>query len=138
MEKATLIDTRTDIPDGLIPGSYWTPGKGPMTTWIAMTVTHEDPIVVVTEEGKHEETIERFLRIGFFNILGYNNFKISEFPGNKWQPKIYNGESSHEFANRLHLDVRNPPEHETTGVIENSILIPLPQLKNRAEELKDK
>ena len=133
MEKATLIDTRTDVPDGLIPGSYWTPGKGPIPSWISMTVTHENPVVIVTEDGKHEETIERFIRIGFFNILGYNNFKIADFPGEKWKPVIYDGQSALSFADRLHLDVRNPHEHESTGVIENSILVPLPQLRNRHE-----
>ena len=109
-----------------------------MCQWISMMASPESPILFVVGEGDGDRIISRAVRIGYFNVLGYNNFKIADYPGDKHQPKVYNGKEILEVAKRQHLDVRNKPEWEQTGVIEDSILIPLPQLKNRAAELKGK
>ena len=78
------------------------------------------------------------LRIGFFNVKGYNNFKVTDYPSDKYIPKIVDGKQALEIENRTHLDVRNVPEFKSTGVMENSILIPLPELRGRTAELENK
>lgn len=36
-----------------------------------------------------------------------------------------------------HLDVRSKVEYDTTGVVEHSVLIPLPELESRVGDLRD-
>lgn len=103
-----------------------------------MVAKPEDPIILVGQEGKEIQSVERLLRIGFWNIKGYNKFKIEDYPGEKIQPKIIDGKEALTIENRTHLDVRNLPEWKETGVFENSILIPLGELSNRTEETKGK
>ena len=73
------------------------------------------------------------IRIGYFNIHGFNNFKVSDYTSERTHPKIFNAKEALDINNRTHLDVRNKPEWESTGVIEGSVLIPLGQLKNRTQ-----
>lgn len=133
-----VFDTRPEVEGGLIKGSLWVSSKGPITTWVSMICKPEDSFVLVVEEGKSEEVISRLIRIGYFNVHGFNNFKVADYPGEKNRPKIYDGKQILDVEGRVHLDVRNPPEWESSGVIENSVLIPLGQLKGRTEELKGK
>ena len=44
------------------------------------------------------------------------------------KPKIIKYEGVPEIEDRVHLDVRSKPEWLSTGVIKDSILIPLPEL----------
>ena len=76
-----VIDTRINADGGLIKGSYWTHANGAISGWISMVSKAEDAVLLVTDEGKGEEILERLLRIGYFNILGYNNFLVSDYPG---------------------------------------------------------
>lgn len=91
----------------------------------------------MTSPGLWREIAERFFRIGYFNIRGYNDFTMSDWKGPSWKPKIVNFDQFKELKEVKHLDVRNKPEYASGGVIENSILIPLPELYKRVGELKD-
>lgn len=107
-EKSTIFDTRGNVEGGLIKGAFWTHEKGSMCNWVSMlTANPEEPILLVVDEGRESEFLERLLRVGFFNIQGYNNFKVSDYPGEKFVPKIINGEEALQVENRTHLDVRN-------------------------------
>ncbi len=48
------------------------------------------------------------MRIGYFGVKGYNNFKISEWKGDIQKPEIVNGDNIDKHPERKHLDVRNP------------------------------
>lgn len=43
---------------------------------------------------------------GFENIVGYNNFPVSEYPGFKNVPKLIKANESLAINPRTHLDVR--------------------------------
>jgi len=72
----------------LIKGAYWLPAKGGITTWLTGYFAPETQLLLFTEPGKWQETAERFFRIGYFNIKGYNNFPVNEWKGVLLKPKI--------------------------------------------------
>ena len=90
-EKATVIDTRVNAEGGIVKGTYWLHMNGPLCNWVSMLIKPEDPLLVITDEDKHIEIIERMLRIGFFNVKGYNNFKMADYPSERFLPKIVDG-----------------------------------------------
>lgn len=51
---ATVFETRAEVPDGIIPGSYWTTCAGPFNWWVVMTIGPKDPMILVVEEGREE------------------------------------------------------------------------------------
>jgi len=72
---ATIIDTR--LPDvfelGFIPGSLNFGLNGQYAIWAATLLDLSTPIVLVTEPGKEQESIERLARVGFDKINGFLN-----------------------------------------------------------------
>jgi rhodanese-related sulfurtransferase len=78
------------------------------------------------------------LRIGYFNIKGYNNFGINDWKGETWKPKIVNYEGLKQIPDVTILDVRNKKEWQETGIVENAVTIPLNTLEDRVGELKDR
>lgn len=78
------------------------------------------------------------MRIGYFNIRGYNNFSIDDWGEELNQPTIIGFPQLKDLKEYVHLDVRNVPEFESGGVIEGSIAIPLPKLPERVGEVRGK
>ncbi len=71
---ALIVDTRsnTDFYKGFIPQSVNIGLNGDFAPWAgALIVDVQQPILLVTEEGKEEETVTRLSRVGFDNILGH-------------------------------------------------------------------
>jgi len=72
---AVIIDTR--IPDvfeqGFIRGSLNFGLNGQYAIWAATLLDLHTPLLIVAENGKEAESIERLTRVGFDNILGYIN-----------------------------------------------------------------
>ncbi|MES2690085.1 MAG: rhodanese-like domain-containing protein, partial [Bacteroidota bacterium] len=72
---ATIIDTR--IPDvfelGFIPGSLNFGLNGQYAIWAATLLDISQPVVLVAEPGKEQESIERLTRVGFDHIKGFLN-----------------------------------------------------------------
>jgi hydroxyacylglutathione hydrolase len=138
-EKLPVIDSRAE-PELLIKGKniYWLTAKGTLVGWVSKILpSPETEYLLFTDAGKWEETAERLIRVGFFNIRGYNNFAIDAWQGETWKPTIYKFDHVKEEKDLTFLDVRNEPEFKSTGVVEGAILIPLPDLPKRAHELKD-
>jgi hypothetical protein len=100
----------------LIKGAYWLPSNGAIINWLANLLTPETPFIIFCDEGKFEDIADRFLRIGYFNILGFNSFSINDWPEEVNSPKIVEFEEFKQLADIHHLDVRNPNEFESTGI----------------------
>ncbi len=78
------------------------------------------------------------LRIGYFNIKGFNGFTIDEWQQKGlpiWEPKTVNAAGSAAVANKTCLDVRNLGEWKT-GVIDGAKLISLNEIPTRFEEVR--
>lgn len=90
-ETATVFDTRLNPEGGVIVGSYWVPSVGPMCQWVSMMANPDSPVLFVVAPGDGDRIMSRVVRIGYFNCLGYNNFNVADYPGEKSNPKVYNG-----------------------------------------------
>ncbi|HJU46088.1 MAG TPA: MBL fold metallo-hydrolase [Chitinophagaceae bacterium] len=74
VEKDTLIlDTRnaTVFTQGFVPGSVSIGLEGRFAEWAGSLLPFDQPIVLVTEEGKEKETVIRLARVGFDKVQGY-------------------------------------------------------------------
>lgn len=71
---ALILDSRndSDFSKGYIPQSISIGIDGDFAPWVgAMIVDVKQPILLVTEKGREEETITRLSRVGFDNVLGH-------------------------------------------------------------------
>ncbi len=72
--NALLLDVRNqkDFAAGHIPGSIFIGLDGGFAPWVGTLIGDvKHPILLITPEGREEETVTRLSRIGFDNTLGY-------------------------------------------------------------------
>ena len=72
--EALILDTRdnSDFHRGFIPQSINIGLNGDFAPWVgALIVDVKHPLLLVTDEGKEEETVTRLSRVGFDNLLGH-------------------------------------------------------------------
>ena len=72
--EALILDTRdnSDFYKGFIPQSINIGLNGDFAPWVgALIVDVKHPLLLVTDEGKEEETVTRLSRVGFDNLLGH-------------------------------------------------------------------
>lgn len=72
--EALILDVRkeADFAQGHIPKSIFIGLHGQFAPWVgALILDIKQPILLVTPEGKEEETIKRLARVGYDNTLGY-------------------------------------------------------------------
>ena len=102
------------------------PNVGPIVNLLSNFISHEEEFIILTEEGKEVDIINRFFRIGYFNIRGYNKFNVEDLKAEFVKPSSHNFETLGDVKDRTHIDVRNKPEWANTGVLEGAMLISLP------------
>lgn len=71
---ALVLDTRSDsdFAKGFIPGSINIGLGGQFAPWVGDLIPDiKQPILLVTDAGKEEETVTRLSRVGYDNTLGY-------------------------------------------------------------------
>jgi rhodanese-related sulfurtransferase len=71
--SSIILDTRpSDVfTDGFIPGSIFIGLEGRFAEWAGSILSFTKPLLLVTEQGKEEESVIRLARVGFSNIEGY-------------------------------------------------------------------
>jgi hydroxyacylglutathione hydrolase len=116
--NTTIIDTR--IPDvfeqGFIKGSLNFGLNGQYAIWAATLLDINQPVMLVTDNGKEKESIERLTRVGFDNIVGYLNggFDAWKEAGKRYDMVISVDEEEFELDAKHTdikiLDVRKPGE----------------------------
>ncbi|WP_430614959.1 MBL fold metallo-hydrolase [Flavobacterium sp. JP2137] len=71
---ALILDVRsiTDFAQGHIPGAIFIGIDGQFAPWVGALITDiKQPILLVTPQGREEETIIRLSRVGYDNSLGF-------------------------------------------------------------------
>ncbi len=71
---ALLLDTRDPqhFAEGFIPSSVNIGLNGQFAPWVGALITDlQQPILLIVEEGKQEETLTRLARVGYDNAIGY-------------------------------------------------------------------
>lgn len=74
MAGAVIIDTRTqrEFKDGFIPSAIFIGLNGQFAVWVGALITNlNQKILLVTDEGKEEESVLRLARVGYDNCVGY-------------------------------------------------------------------
>jgi len=68
-----ILDTRnaTVFTEKFIPGSISIGLEGRFAEWAGSLLPFDQPLVLVTDPGKEEETVVRLARVGFENVQGY-------------------------------------------------------------------
>jgi glyoxylase-like metal-dependent hydrolase (beta-lactamase superfamily II)/rhodanese-related sulfurtransferase len=123
---ALILDTRMpeDFEKGFITGSLNIGLNGQYAVWVGTLVDINKPLVLITENGKEEESILRLARVGYENVVGYLKDGVQS-----WNEKLSTINSIPATAVASHmskgvdvLDVRKPGEWSTSHVKEAEFL----------------
>lgn len=140
---AVIIDTR--VPDvfelGFIPGAYNFGLNGQYAIWAATLLDISQPVVIVAEEGKERESIERLTRVGFDHIAGYLKGSFQAWKDADKQYDMVISVDAEEFEldvkhaeNIKVLDVRKPGEYNDLHV-KDALNYPLDRLMTDYKQL---
>ena len=147
-EGAIVVDTRPAMQFAVahVPGSVHIALTGQYASWAARILGLDTPLIIVGEDPEHvRESQMRLARVGIENVAGYladgvagwieNGFELDYIPQITVQDFV---ELRNQEPDRIAvLDVREPGE-VASGVIENSLAIPLGKLGSRLAELDRK
>jgi rhodanese-related sulfurtransferase len=137
----TILDTRTaDIfTHGFVPGSINIGLEGRFAEWAGSFLSFSQPMLLITEPGKEEETVIRLARVGFSKMEGYlkGGFNAWKKAGEKID-LIIDVESDELAMDIPHdpnlqvIDVRKSAEF-TEGHVKNAINLPLNEMTDLAQ-----
>ena len=142
-DNTIILDTRkaTVFTEGFVPNSIFIGLEGQFAPWVgALIPSVTQPIVLITSEGKEEETVQRLSRVGYDNVLGYLKGGIQAWDGeldaiNRIEAsQVEQGLGSDEVL----IDVRKPGEYDAEHLADVPS-IPLDYINERMVEFpKDK
>ena len=124
---AIVLDVRhqDDFAKGHIPQSIFIGIDGGFAPWVgAMVGNVAQPILLVTPEGREEETVTRLARVGFDNTLGFLKGGIEAWKNADKQVDVVKGIDADELKNIIEknkieiFDVRKPGEYLSEHITE--------------------
>ncbi len=124
---ALILDTRNpkEFYQGFVPQSINIGIDGGFAPWVgAMIMDVKQPILLITDEGREEETIIRLSRVGFDNVLGYLKGSFAGWKAEGKEVDTVNRISPEEFAQKFDketskvVDVRKESEYAAQHVEE--------------------
>jgi glyoxylase-like metal-dependent hydrolase (beta-lactamase superfamily II)/rhodanese-related sulfurtransferase len=144
-QNAVVVDTRPAMEFAVahVPGSLHIALTGQYASWAARILGLDTRLIIAGEDPEHvRESQLRLARVGIENVAGYladgvvgwikNGFELEYIPQVTVQDFL---ELQEQEPGRITvLDVRERGE-QSAGSIENSVNIPLGELKTRATEL---
>jgi hydroxyacylglutathione hydrolase len=144
---ALILDTRNaqKFSEGFIPNSVNIGIDGQFAPWVGALIPDiKQNILLVTDNGKEEETIIRLARVGYDNVFGYlaGGFDHWQNIGKEFETvnriKVQDFELLYQQEKPMVIDVRK--EGEFTGEhVEGAINVPLDYInENLAQFPKDK
>jgi len=141
-EKGVLIlDTRDPhvFTQGFVPGSVSIGLDGRFAEWAGNLLSFKEPLVIVTEEHKEEETIIRLARVGFENVEGYLKGGFEAWTAAGEKTDIIIDVEADELAmdipfdeKLLVLDVRKEIEYNE-GHVKDAMNLPLAEMVDVAQ-----
>lgn len=139
---ALILDTRNDTEfyKNFIPRSVNISLNGDFAPWVGtLIVDVKQPLLLVTDPGKEQETVTRLSRVGFDNILGHLKGGLAAWVAAGKETDAVNRISAEQFASRINteqdevIDVRKESEYAAEH-IENATSKPLAYI---SEWIKD-
>lgn len=135
---ALVLDTRKadDFEKGFIKGAINIGLNGQFAVWVGTLIKIEQPLLLVTDVDKEEETVLRLARIGFENVVGYLQGGISSWPDKMETVKSITAEEMKDEMKKgvEVLDVRKPGEWNVSHLKEASFL-PLGDMPSNLTDL---
>lgn len=120
-EGALMLDVRdpNEFVKGHVPNSISIGLDGSFAVWVGTLIPElNQPIVLITDEGKEEETVTRLSRVGYDNTLGYLKGGIEAWKKAGKEVDTIKSISADEFSklfkeNKVDevVDVRKESEH---------------------------
>lgn len=143
---ALVLDTRK--PDafakGYIPNSIFIGIDGGFAPWVGALITDiQQPILIVADEGREAEVVQRLARVGYDNSIGYLKGGFAAWQQAGKETDSIESIQASEFASRINgdshiLDVRKPGEHNPEHV-SGAVNMPLDNINTQMHVLdKDK
>jgi glyoxylase-like metal-dependent hydrolase (beta-lactamase superfamily II)/rhodanese-related sulfurtransferase len=117
---ALVLDVRkaTEFAQGHVPNALFIGLDGQFAPWVGALITDlKQPIILVTPQGKEEETVMRLSRVGYDNCLGYLDGGFDAWKHAGKNIEDITSISAEEFSayygkeNINVLDVRKPGEY---------------------------
>ncbi|HNS42676.1 MAG TPA: rhodanese-like domain-containing protein, partial [Taishania sp.] len=121
---ALILDTRSDkeFTKGFVPQSINIGLNGDFAPWVgALIIDVNQPILLVTEKGKEEETITRLSRVGFDNVIGYLDGGFESWANANQEVDQVNRITAEQFSKDFYdnskvIDVRKESEFNAEHV----------------------
>ena len=122
-----ILDTRSnkDFYKGFIPQSVNIGLDGDFAPWVgALIVDVKQPLLLVTDEGKEEETVTRLSRVGFDNLLGHLKGGFEAWLASGKEADVVDRISAAQFAEHVKIgedkiiDVRKESEYAAEHIEE--------------------
>ncbi|GAB4404142.1 MAG: MBL fold metallo-hydrolase [Microscillaceae bacterium] len=144
-EGALMLDTRPpdEFASGFIPGSLHIGLDGMFAVWVGTLVENlHQPILLITPEGREEETVMRLARVGYDQTQGFlagglASWRIAGLPLDQI-PNLKASTFAQQYNENVSiLDVRRPGEFETVHV-QGATNYPLDYLLAHLDELDKK
>ncbi len=144
-EDALVLDVRkeSDFAAGHIPGAIYIGLDGGFAPWVgALIVDLQQPILLVTPEGREAETVTRLARVGYDNTLGYlkGGMEAWKAAGKETAtiesiPAVELEKRQMEAGGKLNiLDVRKPSEFVSHHLLD-AVNFPLDYINNNMQKL---
>ncbi|MFO0358764.1 MAG: MBL fold metallo-hydrolase [Sphingobacteriaceae bacterium] len=143
--EALMLDTRpaAEFCKGFVPRSINIGINGDFAPWVGALIKDvKQPILLITELGKEEETVTRLSRVGFDNVLGHLKGSYDAWKQVGKETDTVNRITAAEFAKEVDVkndtvvDVRRESEYRAEHV-EESYNKPLDQINSWFAEMND-
>lgn len=144
---AVMLDVRNqqDFAAGHIPNSIFIGIDGGFAPWVGALIKDTlQPILLIVEPDRLEETLTRLTRVGFDNTLGYLDGGIDAWKKEGRELEKVTSIPATQFANQLKenphapvYDVRKSGEY-ASGHVKHAVLTPLSELNEHLESYPDK
>ncbi len=141
--NALILDTRNsgDFAKGFVPQAINIAINGDFAPWVgALIADVNQPIALITEIGKEEETVTRLSRVGFDNILGHLKGGFDAWKTAGFDVDTVNRISAQQFEKEVKIgestiiDVRKEGEYEAEHV-EDAYSKPLAYINNWVKDI---
>ena len=140
--EAIVLDVRseTDFVKGHVPNSIFIGIQGNFAPWVGALIRDvKQPLLLITPEGKEEETVTRLSRVGFDGVLGYLQGGFDAWKNAEKEVATIESVTPEVFAAAINdktfiIDARKPSEF-TAEHIQNATNIPLDNINENFSEV---
>lgn len=123
---ALILDVRhqDDFAKGHIPKSIFIGLEGGFAPWVgALILDYKQPILLVTQEGRENETITRLARVGYDNTIGYLKGGFDAWKNAGYEYDTVTTVEATELEQKMKdnvpvFDVRKPGEYASEHVLD--------------------